>query len=123
MEYPDISTPVVSDEAAAVVQPGADTVPAGDMGCLLNIAGRLNRQGGPVRVRHGAEVPAGTTGEVPPIGEGRGGAAPPAGAAVGDGVTVRGAAQISSGQVTASDPVVYARARPGRAHCHTRGTP
>lgn len=40
---------------------------AGNLGCLLNMAGRLTRQGGAVRVRHVAEVPAGMTGDVPPI--------------------------------------------------------
>jgi len=39
------------------------------MGCLLNIAGRLRREGTPIRVRHVAEVLAGRTGEAPPIGE------------------------------------------------------
>ena len=73
VKYPDISTRMVSDKAADVVQTGADTVLAGDMGCLLNIAGRLKREGSPVRVRHVAEVLAGMTHEVPPIGEGRGG--------------------------------------------------
>ena len=38
------------------------------MGCLLNIAGKLLRDGTPVRVRHVAEVLAGMTDEVPPIG-------------------------------------------------------
>jgi L-lactate dehydrogenase complex protein LldE len=42
---------------------------AGDMGCLLNIAGRLKREGAPVKVRHVAEVLAGMTGETAPIGD------------------------------------------------------
>jgi len=42
---------------------------AGDIGCLLNIAGRLSREGRPVTARHVAEVLAGMTGQVPPIGE------------------------------------------------------
>ena len=74
VKYPDISTRMVSDKTADIVRTGADTVLAGDMGCLLNIAGRLKREGSPVRVRHVAEVLAGMTDEVPPIGEGRAGA-------------------------------------------------
>jgi L-lactate dehydrogenase complex protein LldE len=69
VKYPDISTRMVSDKAADIVATGADTLLAGDMGCLLNMAGRLRREGSPVKVRHVAEVLAGLTGEAPPIGE------------------------------------------------------
>ena len=48
----------------------ADKV-AGDLGCLINIAGKLKRQGSPVEVRHVAEVLAGMT-DTPAIGDGRG---------------------------------------------------
>jgi L-lactate dehydrogenase complex protein LldE len=71
VKYPEISTRMASDKAADIAATGADTVLAGDMGCLLNIAGRLKREGSPVRVRHVAEVLAGMTVDVPPIGEGR----------------------------------------------------
>ncbi len=71
VKYPEISTRMVSDKAADIIGTGADTVLAGDMGCLLNIAGRLKREGSPVRVRHVAEVLAGIIDTVPPIGEGR----------------------------------------------------
>jgi L-lactate dehydrogenase complex protein LldE len=53
------------------VATGAGTVLAGDLGCLLNIAGRLHREGHATKVRHVAEVLAGMTGSVRPIGEGR----------------------------------------------------
>ncbi len=39
-----------------------------DLGCLLNMAGKLSRRGSPVRVRHVSEVLAGMTDEVAPIG-------------------------------------------------------
>ncbi len=68
VKYPEISTRMVSDKTADIVATGADTLLAGDMGCLLNMAGRLTRQGSDVRVRHIAEVLAGMTDEVPPIG-------------------------------------------------------
>lgn len=47
---------------------GDSTVLGGDLGCLLNIAGRLKRRGLPVRVLHAAEVLAGM-GAQPAIGE------------------------------------------------------
>jgi L-lactate dehydrogenase complex protein LldE len=55
-----------------VATTGAETLLAGDMGCLLNMAGLLKRQGSGVQVRHVAEVLAGMTGETPAIGEPRG---------------------------------------------------
>jgi L-lactate dehydrogenase complex protein LldE len=65
---------MVGDKVRDIAETGADTVLAGDMGCLLNIAGRLRREGRPVKVRHVAEVLAGRTGAAPPIGEAGGGA-------------------------------------------------
>src|SRR5437660_1677160 len=41
---------------------------AGDLGCLLNIAGKLSRRGSNMEVRHVAEVLADMTTDVPPIG-------------------------------------------------------
>jgi L-lactate dehydrogenase complex protein LldE len=69
VKYPDISTRMVSDKTADIVQTGADTLLAGDLGCLLNMAGRLSREGHAVRVRHVAEVLAGITGELAAIGQ------------------------------------------------------
>jgi L-lactate dehydrogenase complex protein LldE len=68
IKYPEISDKMVRDKAADIVGTGADTLLAGDMGCLLNMAGKLSRQGQEVRVRHVAEVLADMTGETPPIG-------------------------------------------------------
>jgi L-lactate dehydrogenase complex protein LldE len=58
---------MVSDKADDIASTGAEAVLAGDLGCLLNIAGKLSRQGRPVEVRHIAEVLAGMT-SAPPIG-------------------------------------------------------
>ena len=69
VKYPDISTRMVSDKTADVVATGADTLLAGDLGCLLNMAGRLSREGHHVHVRHVAEVLADMTAELPAIGE------------------------------------------------------
>jgi L-lactate dehydrogenase complex protein LldE len=69
VKYPEISVAMVANKVRAIVASGADTVLAGDLGCLLNIAGRLQRDGHPIKVRHIAEVLAGMTGQVAPIGE------------------------------------------------------
>jgi L-lactate dehydrogenase complex protein LldE len=71
VKYPDISVRMVSDKVERIRATGADTLLAGDLGCLLNMAGRLHRLGHTVRVRHVAEVLAGMTDAVPPIGEGK----------------------------------------------------
>ena len=71
VKYPDISTRMVSDKTRDIVATGGDTLLAGDLGCLLNMAGRLEREGSAVKVRHVAEVLAGMTDAVPPIGEPR----------------------------------------------------
>ena len=68
VKYPEISDRMVADKARDIVATGADTLLAGDLGCLLNIAGKLRRLGHGVRVRHVAEVLAGELGR-PAIGE------------------------------------------------------
>ena len=68
VKYPDISDKMVSDKQADIIKTGAEAVLAGDLGCLLNIAGKLHRRGARLEVRHVAEVLAGMTEEVPPIG-------------------------------------------------------
>jgi L-lactate dehydrogenase complex protein LldE len=59
VKYPDISNAIVSKKAESVAATGADTLLAGDLGCLMNIAGKLQRSGRRVAVRHVAEVLAG----------------------------------------------------------------
>jgi L-lactate dehydrogenase complex protein LldE len=68
VKYPEISTRMVEDKTRDITATGADTLLAGDLGCLLNMAGKLAREGSPVQVRHVAEVLAGVTEEVAPIG-------------------------------------------------------
>jgi L-lactate dehydrogenase complex protein LldE len=69
VKYPEISGEIVARKAADIAATGAQTVLAGDLGCLLNMAGRLSREGIPVRTRHVAEVLAGMA-DGPAIGEG-----------------------------------------------------
>jgi L-lactate dehydrogenase complex protein LldE len=71
VKYPEISDKMVTDKAAEIAATGAEAVLAGDLGCLLNIAGKLYRQGRRVEVRHVVEVLAGMTDRVPPIGTSR----------------------------------------------------
>jgi L-lactate dehydrogenase complex protein LldE len=68
IKYPEISDKMVTDKAAEIAATGAEAVLAGDLGCLLNIAGKLSRRGSPVEVRHIAEVLADMAGETPAIG-------------------------------------------------------
>lgn len=68
VKYSKISERLVSDKVKNIHATGADTLLGGDLGCLLNMAGRLKREGSKVRVFHAAEVIAGLTDE-PPIGE------------------------------------------------------
>lgn len=67
VKYSEISNAIVEKKTACVEEAGAPVLLAGDLGCLMNIAGKLSRQGSLVEVRHVAEVLAGMTGD-PPIG-------------------------------------------------------
>ena len=68
IKYPEISDKMVSDKATDIAATGAEAVLAGDLGCLLNIAGKLYRLGRQIEVRHVAEVLAGMNDRLPPIG-------------------------------------------------------
>jgi len=70
VKYPDISNAIVEKKTADVAATGAELLISGDMGCLLNMAGKLKREGSKVQVRHVAEVLTGMT-ELPAIGEAR----------------------------------------------------
>jgi L-lactate dehydrogenase complex protein LldE len=67
-KYGELSNAVVSRKADDIRKTRAGTVLAGDMGCLLNMAGKLQREGSPVKARHVAEVLAGMA-DGPAIGE------------------------------------------------------
>ncbi|VFM96082.1 MAG: L-lactate dehydrogenase complex protein LldE [Candidatus Kentron sp. G] len=69
LNYPEISARMVSDKVSNIHDSGADTLLGGDLGCLLNIAGRLERLESPCKVYHVAEVLAGM--DHSPIGSGR----------------------------------------------------
>jgi len=68
VKYPDISGKMVEDKGRRIVATGAELVLAGDLGCLMNMAGRLQREGRRVEARHVVEVLAGHA-DTPAIGE------------------------------------------------------
>lgn len=70
VKYPQISTRMVDNKCRSIAESGADTVVAGDLGCLLNIVGRLQRRGDAIRGRHFAEIVAGMA-DQPALGEGK----------------------------------------------------
>lgn len=67
VKYPDISNKMVTDKVACIKASGAKTLLAGDLGCLMNMAGKLQRLGEKVKVLHVAEVLANI--KSPAIGE------------------------------------------------------
>ena len=69
-KYGELSNAIVAKKAEDIRSAQVDTVLAGDLGCLMNMAGKLSREGSPVKVRHVAEILAGMV-EGPAIGEGK----------------------------------------------------
>lgn len=61
VKYPEISEHMVNDKVASIIATRAEILTSADMGCLLNIAGRLKRLNKPIKVFHIAEVLAGKT--------------------------------------------------------------
>ncbi len=59
VKYPDISAAILDAKLNDITGTGAGTVVSGDLGCLLQIAGRLARENEAIEVRHVAEVLAG----------------------------------------------------------------
>ncbi|MFT3718918.1 (Fe-S)-binding protein [Pseudorhodoferax sp.] len=70
VKYSDISNAIVGEKAEAIEKTGADLLLAGDLGCLMNMAGKLHRRGARTRCFHTIEVLAGHAGaRDPAIGE------------------------------------------------------
>ena len=69
VKYGELSGAIVAKKAERIAATGADTLIAGDLGCLMNMVGKLQREGRQVKARHVAEILAGMTDE-PAIGEG-----------------------------------------------------
>ncbi len=68
VKYPDISNVMVAKKTKKIAATKADLLLAGDLGCLMNMAGKLKREGSALKARHVAEILAGDTAS-PPIAE------------------------------------------------------
>ncbi len=68
VKYSEISNSIVSTKVENINASSAKMLLSGDLGCLLNMAGKLGRDGSTVEVRHVAEVLAGMI-DSPPIGD------------------------------------------------------
>lgn len=68
VKYGEISNAIVEKKTASIEGSGADLLLAGDLGCLMNMAGKLKRQGSRIQARHVAEILAGNL-QTPAIGE------------------------------------------------------
>ena len=56
IRYPEISGSLVEDKVRCILASGAQCVVSTDAGCLMNIGGRLHREGRAVEVLHIAEL-------------------------------------------------------------------
>jgi L-lactate dehydrogenase complex protein LldE len=68
VKYPEISNVMVGDKTRHIAETGAEMVLAGDLGCLMNMAGKASREGRAFKARHVVEVLAGDL-ATPAIGE------------------------------------------------------
>lgn len=66
VKYPAISTAIADRKIDDLRANDPDLVTSGDLGCLMNLAGRLHRAGNPLPCRHVAEVLSGEMHD-PPI--------------------------------------------------------
>ena len=67
VKYPGISERMADDKIADAQAAGAGLLLGGDLGCLLHLKGRMQKQGVAMEVRHVAEVLADMTDD-PPLG-------------------------------------------------------
>jgi L-lactate dehydrogenase complex protein LldE len=68
VKYPEISERMADDKLADAEKSGAELLVGGDLGCLLHLAGRAEREGKRLRIRHIAEVLADMS-DTPALGE------------------------------------------------------
>jgi L-lactate dehydrogenase complex protein LldE len=59
VKYSEISDAIVAEKTANIQATHADLLLGGDLGCLINMAGKLHRAGATIRVFHAAELLAG----------------------------------------------------------------
>ncbi|MFC1673018.1 (Fe-S)-binding protein [Pseudomonadota bacterium] len=68
VKFPDVSGAIADKKAELIEDTGAEILSGADLGCLTNLAGKLQRRGSKVRVLHIAEILAGMT-DGPGVGE------------------------------------------------------
>ncbi len=56
VKYPEISNQMVTDKIESICATDADLLVSGEMGCLLNIVGKLKRENKTIQARHIIEV-------------------------------------------------------------------
>ena len=56
IKFGNVSTKIANDKCEAVAESGADTLVLGDLGCMLNIEGRMRTRGDSTKVMHVAEA-------------------------------------------------------------------
>ncbi len=56
VKYPEISTAILDQKIANIVNTDVRAIVSGDASCLMQIGGRLSRNNSPVRVMHLAEI-------------------------------------------------------------------
>lgn len=56
MKYGEVSTAICDDKCQQIVETGAQAVALGDLGCIMNLEGRLSRLGHDIKVLHIAEL-------------------------------------------------------------------
>lgn len=56
VKEPEMSQAMVTEKCNSIRETGADILISADLGCLMNIAGKLNRDRTPIRVMHIAEA-------------------------------------------------------------------
>lgn len=59
VKYPELSTAIVTEKTTRIKATMAETLLGGDMGCLMNMAGKLSRERADIKVFHTIEVLAG----------------------------------------------------------------
>ena len=68
VKYPEISEKMADNKIADIAASGATILAGPDLGCLLHLAGRMERRGIRTEVRHAAEILAGMA-DGPALGE------------------------------------------------------
>ena len=69
VKYPEISNRIAATKTADITATGADYVVTGEIGCLMQIQGKLHRDGSAIRAVHIAEILSGSLDDDPSTAE------------------------------------------------------